>query len=601
MTTRPGESQAVQRLAARLVGLERQVRGLSLPSLSYSSIEGGGMDLYDEDGNLIGKVGELPDGSGGGSFPVNGLVPKAPSKPILTKIQGGLAVTWDGLFADGTSMPANFARCEIHVGSVSGFYDRSANFLKATIETPRGGTVPVVPLAIEPKFVVLVVRSTSGRYSSPSEEASLIPGSVISDEERAQIKADIEDNKAKIVTLNNDLAAANVELDAAGVKADQALTTANGKGKAYHQPTAPASGTANDIWFDTDNGHLPHKWDGTAWVSTQFGGPALATGSITAASGIIGSLDAGVITVGQMSGKRIIAGSITTDEMTANTINGDRIATNTLHAGKIVANSITTDQIKAASLTSISGVFGTISADHITTGTLSADRINGGTINGQIINGGSITGTTVTGGVVQTASGGARVRMAGDDAAHLRFYRGDGNEVLRMGAFGTISGSTDTRFQIASFLGGADFLVRAANGLTTLGGDDVATNGNEVRIAAKGSIRFNKRPFIENVGDLETVGHSHGQYMVRMSGQLGVQSGRPGWGAQSVNYVDITVNFPAAFGFQPSVVCTPSLGGDNPVTCRTLSVSTTGFTVRVQRDGSAAGIPGGVLHWHAIG
>lgn len=449
---------AVERLAARLVGLEKQVRGLSLPQLGHSTIEGGEIGVVDDDGNPIGTIGPLPDGSGGGFNPINGQPPPRPSAPILTKVSGGLKVEWDGTFADDAIVPLNFSRVEVHVGDASGFYTGSALWLRGTIESPRGGSVVVVPLAKEPKFAVLVARSTSGLASVASVEVSAVPGGFFTDEDQARIDADLAEHDAAIINLDAELTTAQTDLAnhttqisalqtdlaAANTELDQVGATANGKGKVWYQTTPPAASSNFDIWFDTDNNNLPHQWNGSAWVAQPLGNAA------------IGNLDAAKISFGQMHGDRIavntlygdriiantlqgdrivansmnadriVAGSITTDRMTANNINGDRIAANTLHATKIVGKTITADQIYANSITSASGVIGSLSADHITAGTIAADRLTAA----------SLTGRTITGGVLQTATSGNRITISGGSANRVEWTASDRNGHIRLDGSG---------------------------------------------------------------------------------------------------------------------------------------------------------------------
>ena len=59
-------------------------------------------------------------------------------------------------------------------------------------------------------------------------------------------------------------------LDAA-LAANTALASADGKSTVRYSSTKP-SGTnykVNDIWFDPNNGNMPHRWNGTDWVSVQ--------------------------------------------------------------------------------------------------------------------------------------------------------------------------------------------------------------------------------------------------------------------------------------------------------------------------------------------
>lgn len=433
---------AVERLASRLVGLEKQVRGLSLPSLGYSTIEGGGIEVVDDDGNPTGTIGNLPDGSGAGFNPINGQRPPTPTAPILTKVSGGLKVEWDGKFVGDAIVPLNFSRVEVHVGDASGFYNGSALWLRGTIESPRGGAVVVVPLAKETKYAVLVARSLSGLASSASVEVSGMPGGFFTDEDQARIDADLAENAAALaenavelarldqvqVTLKSDLAASNVRVDqaladgaaaqatadqaiadgaAAKARADQAVidaaaaaqkataaqTTADGKGKVFYQTTPPTASSNFDIWFDTDADNLPHQWNGTAWVAQPLGNAAIGnltaakitTGEMSGARISAGTLDAGKITTGELSGARIAAGTLDAGKITFGTMSGERISAGTLDAGKITFGEMSGARIST----------GTLDAGKITTGQLSGDRIAAGTLDAGKITFGQMHGDRI--------------------------------------------------------------------------------------------------------------------------------------------------------------------------------------------------------------
>lgn len=119
----------------------------------------------------------------------------------------------------------------------------------------------------------------------------------------AQEAADAADAKA-------DAAAAAAA--AAAVAAGNAQASADGKNAVWYQTTAPA-GTAHavdDVWFDTDQGNRIFRWNGSAWIATQFGTSAIADLAITNAK--IGNLDAAKITAASFAGINIVGSIIET-------------------------------------------------------------------------------------------------------------------------------------------------------------------------------------------------------------------------------------------------------------------------------------------------
>jgi hypothetical protein len=163
-------SSAVQQLAVKLNRLEREVRARATTSyLAYSSIEdGGSIDSNASDGTTMAQFGGQFDGSFGASSFI-GPMPPTPSVPVVTPAPGGLTVQWDGLFTDALNAPMDFSRVEVHASTVSGFVPDMASTLWTTIESPRGGVVPLrLPIALY--YVKLVARSFSGRAGPGSEE-----------------------------------------------------------------------------------------------------------------------------------------------------------------------------------------------------------------------------------------------------------------------------------------------------------------------------------------------------------------------------------------------------------------------------------------------
>lgn len=177
--------RAIRELARDLANLKSQVRALSTqPQLAYSSIEGGAVQSYDDDGTLRAVVGTLPDGTQG-TMAVNGPPPPAPSAPTLVSQPRGFAVTWDGYNADGTDIqPLDWSRTEVHVSIAGESFTPTPSTLKGTIETPQGGTYHYVAGAeftgdmAQDYWVKLVARNTSGTSSSASEVSTIRLGQV---------------------------------------------------------------------------------------------------------------------------------------------------------------------------------------------------------------------------------------------------------------------------------------------------------------------------------------------------------------------------------------------------------------------------------------
>lgn len=60
--------------------------------------------------------------------------------------------------------------------------------------------------------------------------------------------------------------------------AQNAQSTADGKNTVFYQATAPSTAgrKINDLWYDTDDGYKPYRFNGSNWVAAPFGNAAIA-------------------------------------------------------------------------------------------------------------------------------------------------------------------------------------------------------------------------------------------------------------------------------------------------------------------------------------
>ncbi|MFF2822609.1 hypothetical protein ACFVRV_06100 [Arthrobacter koreensis] len=172
----------IERLARRVVNLETKVnRALTSPQLGNSSLENGGkIEEYNEEGQLVSIIGKQPDGTHG-AVVVSGPVPPRPAAPQASGGPGLLNYAWGGVFANAVTgepdetvpAPMDFARVEVHASRVSGFSAVTADTLIGTIESPRGSSNSVVAEA-GTWYLVLVARALSGKASMQSLEAQAV-------------------------------------------------------------------------------------------------------------------------------------------------------------------------------------------------------------------------------------------------------------------------------------------------------------------------------------------------------------------------------------------------------------------------------------------
>ncbi|MBG7704909.1 hypothetical protein HCJ76_44310 [Streptomyces sp. MC1] len=156
----------------RLAALERSNQ------LNNASIEGGSLDIYDEEGTLKGSVGVQPDG-GVALVPVNTTPPPTPTPPVVESKLAGLTVGWDGAWADATEAPSDFALVQVHVGTTASF-EPSVITQVGTITAPLGGTVTVGTEGYSSVWVRLVAANNAAVTGEPSTAVEGKPRQAVS-------------------------------------------------------------------------------------------------------------------------------------------------------------------------------------------------------------------------------------------------------------------------------------------------------------------------------------------------------------------------------------------------------------------------------------
>lgn len=218
-----------ERLAREISNLSRRLTSVERTSaMNRRSVENGGVKIYGPDGSLRGVVGLQPDGTTALTTH-NDPTPPMPSAPILEPIAGGLAVTWDGTFFGGLSLPKDFRAIEVHA-SVSAVYTPSENTLRARLA--GSGTVSI-NLPADPYNVLFVAVTTGGSRSPASVLATETPSLVLTEADVAQ--------------LTEAANAAQIAADAAQAKADQAVIDAAAAAQKAEDAEAASAAVSGDI------------------------------------------------------------------------------------------------------------------------------------------------------------------------------------------------------------------------------------------------------------------------------------------------------------------------------------------------------------------
>ncbi|MDJ0464976.1 hypothetical protein [Streptomyces sp. H27-C3] len=428
-------------IGARLAALERQVARMQRSTrLSHASLEDTALQVYDQDGSLRAIIGQQEDGTSGVTV-VNGPPPPQPAAPTVLPSLSGVAVAWTGTFTDAVAAPLDFARVEIHTTAAPDTPLGTAT-LKATLESPRGGTVLVT--AAQPVYVRLVARNTSGTASVPSAAAGPVgPAAVVAEDVLDGII-----NEAKLA----DEAVGRMKLQIGAVGYNQlgigtgnlipdpsfegplttnliatntawTFTDGNRSARALRvSATAPAASMAiqlteiplspGDRFFCAFDARVSADWNADSlrcyfrWYDAA--GATLGYG-ITKATPVPGGAwtryssqqqaPAGVaraaVWLSNFPGTGTAAGTGDFDNVEVKTVVGagmvlaDSIGTPELIAGSVTAEivaakTLTAREVKALSLTGNEMAANTLTANHIKAGTLSADRLALG-VDGNVI------------------------------------------------------------------------------------------------------------------------------------------------------------------------------------------------------------------------
>ncbi|MGW0033078.1 hypothetical protein ACWDXD_25085 [Streptomyces sp. NPDC003314] len=310
-------STGAQELARTLHEHELRLRAIERTAqASHTSIEGGAIDIYDEQGQLKGSVGVQPDG-GVALIPVNTNPPPTPSPPTVEPVLAGLVIGWDGTWDDAYASPSDFALVQVHLGPTADFVPDLTTHV-ATITAQLGGTVTVAVDGYAPVWARLVGQNTAQLGGPPSAAVQGTP--------RQAVGQDLIDGIISEVKLATDaVTAAKIALGAV-----------------------------------TEG--------------------AIADNAVTAGKILAGSVTTAHLTALAVTAEKIAALAITAEKIAALAVTADKLAVNSVTATKIAAGVIDATHIKTGSLTAEKlalGVDGNVIPDPSFEGPISAQRVAG--------------------------------------------------------------------------------------------------------------------------------------------------------------------------------------------------------------------------------
>lgn len=485
---------SVDRLALEVARLRREVAEMRKGQrvAHGATVEDAAIEVRDDAGSLRAIVGQQGDGTTGIQV-VNGPPPPEPTPPILTSVLGGVAASWDGLFAGGAVIPLDWARVEVHAAADDAFEPGPAT-LVTTIETAQGATV-IVPTET-PVYVRLLARSTSGTPSVPSATSGPEgPAPVVSTELLDGIVTETK-LAAEAVT------AAKIKLGAVG--ADQ---LALGVGNLAPDPSFEGPRTAaliDDLpdWTLVTPGsdsptalHVDCTAPATAWknlelarlpvlpgerhylaldyrVSPDFDGAGAkvffryedAAGTVTGwgvadEPPVLGGpwtrvtaqvmappdtvvavlvVEASEVTVGEawfdnVEVRTLVAGGM----VAAGTITAAEIAALSVETGHLVAEAVSAEKIATEAVTAEKIAALAVTTDKLDANAITAGKIAAGSVDATALAADAITGKVITGGEVNGATvTGGQIRTAAS-GQRITLNEANQNKVLIYNAAGT--------------------------------------------------------------------------------------------------------------------------------------------------------------------
>ena len=298
-------SNELSKIVRDLTALRKQVHGLSTTSqINHSSLDNSTIVAYDADGHERLRIGRQDDGTHAIKH-VQGPPPPQPSAPTVTVDGVVITVEHDGTNVGDAPLPADYRRRIVYAGVAS---DMSDAVPVATIEPPAGGqavfmspgdgtvyvavknetfsaalsahshAVPVEVTMVSLEGELEIIKdSANGKnknYYSPTAPESGDEGDVwfdtSIDPETGQPKwgLNLWDGSEWVSARDSRLQVVETAQAELAKKLDAVVVSADEGNKNFYSTTAPTKDMkAGDLWFDGSKSNVPHRWDGSKWVS----------------------------------------------------------------------------------------------------------------------------------------------------------------------------------------------------------------------------------------------------------------------------------------------------------------------------------------------
>ncbi|MFJ4880075.1 hypothetical protein ACIP93_33375 [Streptomyces sp. NPDC088745] len=296
------DRESAREFAKLFAEFEARLRALEMNNqLNGASLEGGTLEVYDDDGNLRTSIGTQYDGTVG-IVHRNAPPPPTPTDPVVAPVLAGLLVTWDGRWADADSGPLDLVRVQVHLGATADFTPSSAT-VAATISNPAGATVTIATVGYATQYVRLVAVNVAEVTGTPSAAVAGTPRMV-----------DGPDLSALL-----DLAVWLKDASVAGTKIVAGTIGAN---------------------LLAANAVVAGKIDAGAVRAREIAAGAIEANHIQA-----GTIDATHIKAGAITGREIKALSVVSDQLAAGSVTAGKIAAGAVNATHLSVASVQPEQI----------------------------------------------------------------------------------------------------------------------------------------------------------------------------------------------------------------------------------------------------------------